>query len=250
MQTEPPPLDLAHLKALEARATPGDWVTFPRVTLADSAFLLALKNAFPQLCRELEAARVNTWSDRLQSESDLQDIKDAGEKIISLQSQLSKAEEERDRMQGTLTHALEALRRHIPEGHSSHPNPEYEIVCEVESALQTLSQTEGLVCHTCLCPPSECKCIALPVAEIDLKTGALVPQTEGREDHKEFLAWILQNCKIIHWPGGGHYPIEHAPAANKDGVMLLQMAMNKTGMYAKALYEPTPAPVSEKGGPA
>lgn len=53
-----------------------------------------------------------------------------------------------------------------------------------------------------------------------------------------FLEWLLANCKIIHCPGGGHYPIEHAPAAKKDAVWLLKMAMNKEGMYAGPTKNP------------
>lgn len=65
---------------------------------------------------------------------------------------------------------------------------------------------------------------------------------EAGKESTAFLEWLLANCKIIHWPGGGHYPIEHAPAAKKESVWLLKMAMNKQGMYAGPVSTPTEEP--------
>lgn len=79
------------------------------------------------------------------------------------------------------------------------------------------------------------------------KRLATAEQMANTREEIQFLNWLLANCKIIHWPGGGHYPIEHAPAANKDGVMLLKMAMNKEGMYSDSL---PPAPEKQEGGAA
>jgi rubrerythrin len=64
---------------------------------------------------------------------------------------------------------------------------------------------------------------------------ATIAELKRGEEARAFLVWLLANCKVIHWPGGGHYPIEHAPAANKDSVLFLKMAMNKKGMYARPL---------------
>jgi hypothetical protein len=64
---------------------------------------------------------------------------------------------------------------------------------------------------------------------------ALFREVNSANAMVDFFAWIVANCKIIHWPGGGHYPIEHAPAANKDGIPHLKAAMNKEGMYAQPL---------------
>ena len=48
-------------------------------------------------------------------------------------------------------------------------------------ATQGRTDGERLVCHTCLMPPTECKCIPLPTAEIDLKTGALISDATAPE---------------------------------------------------------------------
>jgi hypothetical protein len=33
---------------------------------------------------------------------------------------------------------------------------------------------------------------------------------------EEMLEWLWANCKIVYWPSGGQYPVEHDLAAHKD----------------------------------
>lgn len=73
----------------------------------------------------------------------------------------------------------------------------------------------------------ELKQVGLNKADLLLSALTLI---EAGEKDTERLDWLFENCKIIHWPGGGHYPIEHSPACNKDGRGLLEMARNKQGM--------------------
>lgn len=62
---------------------------------------------------------------------------------------------------------------------------------------------------------------------------ATIAELKRGQEGATFLQWLLANCKIIHWPDNGHYPIEHSTAANKDSALFLKMAMNKQGMYAQ-----------------
>jgi hypothetical protein len=76
---------------------------------------------------------------------------------------------------------------------------------------------------------------------------ALFREVNSANAMVDFFAWIVANCKIIHWPGGGHYPIEHAPAANKYGIPHLKAAMNKEGIYAGPLTEPASPAHDDEG---
>lgn len=57
------------------------------------------------------------------------------EQIATLQSKLAAAEQRASRLVESAQEALECLKRHIPDGHGPHPNPEYAIVENLEAAL-------------------------------------------------------------------------------------------------------------------
>jgi hypothetical protein len=154
MNNETPPIDLAHLKALydsieqkviskdidfHVSSEEGDRIT---------DFWVTLHNAFPQLCRELEAERQrngpvgHTKAEMRKAEESL---RLATMRADSLQSQLSKAEDERDRMRKAIEQGLESLRAFIQD--SSDPgtgalSAEYMMSQALLSA-QPLPQTEG-----------------------------------------------------------------------------------------------------------
>lgn len=41
------------------------------------------------------------------------------------------------------------------------------------------------------------------------------------------LEWVWNNCKIVFFPEGGAYPIEHNPNADKDSRILIETEMNQ-----------------------
>lgn len=93
-------------------------------------------------------------------------------------------------------------------------------------------------------------------AHKDVRIGDFVPKTTLRfleerdryktriaelEEEKSFLDWLIQNAKIIHWPKDGSYPIEHAPAALKDGMPWLRQAYEAAlSTSSKPTKEPAP----------
>jgi hypothetical protein len=179
MSTPTPPIDLTHLKALEAKATPGPWKFHELDELsrngdgmgyirpededgkeihhtgdsgrsaeenrANGEFTTALRNAFPQLCRELEAAREDAKESRasrqrleVERRELIELCQNHEASITSLQSQLSKADGERDRMR----EALETMLA------SAHPHPTehkgmFAAWEKAKAAIQPLPQTEG-----------------------------------------------------------------------------------------------------------
>lgn len=42
---------------------------------------------------------------------------------------------------------------------------------------------------------------------------------------RQQLEWLWANCKIVAWPGGDDYPIEHNPHALKDNRALIEALM-------------------------
>lgn len=62
---------------------------------------------------------------------------------------------------------------------------------------------------------------ALPHGAHDVTEGVVAIRAMRQQ-----LEWLWSNCKIIYWPKRqGVYPIEHAPAANKDGRWLIEAEM-------------------------
>lgn len=49
---------------------------------------------------------------------------------------------------------------------------------------------------------------------------------------KEQLEWIWKNCKVVHFPGGGDYPLEHVAAANKDSREKIEHCMEFGGGWS------------------
>jgi hypothetical protein len=119
MNNETPPIDLAHLKALydsieqkviskdidfHVSSEEGDRIT---------DFWVTLHNAFPQLCRELEAERQRNGPvghAKAEMRKAEESLRLATMRADSLQSQLSKAEGERDRMRAVLPGVSKELR--------------------------------------------------------------------------------------------------------------------------------------------
>lgn len=80
-----------------------------------------------------------------------------------------------------------------------------------------------------LMPPQHCPDVtawaeAIIQRAIDSECSRLSLLLEETRKEIEFFNWLKQNAKIIHWPGGGGYPIEHAPFAKKDAMELLRNA--------------------------
>lgn len=60
---------------------------------------------------------------------------------------------------------------------------------------------------------------------IDLNSDHLAfhPEIVAAKEKAAQLEWLWKHCKIIFWPQRPNaYPIEHAPAANKDGRWLIE----------------------------
>ncbi len=44
---------------------------------------------------------------------------------------------------------------------------------------------------------------------------------------EEQLEWLWANCRIVYWPEFPNYPLEHAPAANKNAREFIEAEMRK-----------------------
>jgi hypothetical protein len=265
MSTPTPPIDLTHLKALEAKATPGPWKFHELDELsrngdgmgyirpededgkeihhtgdsgrsaeenrANGEFTTALRNAFPQLCRELEAARHEReqavqesnrrdqkWMDGIDSicgrklrytlatindapgfdlVPDLQDF------ITSLQSQLSKAEEERDGMR-----------------------------VQAEKLAMALSDYNSWVQRDGDCACGTCVWCRGKKAEREYLQP--LPQTEGREGAGYHVGHCL-SCGLTHRHPDLQTAVTRCNSCSGE-------------MKWGSLPVLSPAPVSEKGG--
>lgn len=137
MNNETPPLDLAHLKAQLSDFR--DRILESRSRWSSEHGLLAdlhewLDNAFPQLCRELEV-------EKLSAEFACNEVSIRNQTIDSLQSQLSKAEGERDRMRDALKSLAEDAQNRADDYPEDHPV--HRSITRAFKLLQPIPQTEG-----------------------------------------------------------------------------------------------------------
>jgi hypothetical protein len=105
--------------------------------------------------------------------------------VLLVRSRLADAQARAERAEAILPNLVKELRRMAKTEGLVRVRSVLESAAAKAEALTPAPQgrTDGgrEVCHTCLMPPTECKCIPLPTAEIDLKTGELVSDATAPE---------------------------------------------------------------------
>lgn len=68
--------------------------------------------------------------------------------------------------------------------------------------------------------------LAITKATPEEAARLLRDMTDETAQIRQQLEWLWANCKIVAWPDGGEYPLEHNLAANKDMRVAIEAVMS------------------------